>query len=431
MKLQQLFIVAFWLVSSLAIYQKLKKESIILFLAISWWCFWNLIATFSFTGLFPPGFLVQCIVSIFLSGTVFGLFMNRSFILLPLIRAREQNIKKSKKNKFSLIFLLSFILPVTLYFLFRTYTLLKYKYDPSTFRSEVFGLITGSSELFHNSNHLSSIYWLVFHPIFWATFFIGIVERFTAGRWNFLVLSFSFFILDSLITVGRFGIHYCITAILTLGFMEVAQSKSRPINFKKYLFPVLFLCLLFFLIFYIRRWGSLENSIKHYLVGYHTCSFSILEVELNNPDSLIFKPTFGKSFWGGILNLPRYISNYWLGIPWTGEVDIIGGYLHQNFLVGYSNDTGAPLYNNAFGSMFYSMYRDGRLPGIFMYGVFFGYIMGVCSRALVSKNAVHLTILIGFYFILIYGIFQPVTSGAILPGLVLAILFHSLPNGKA
>ena len=62
--MQKLLILTSWFIIVYSIYNKLGKNSILIVLSISWWFFWNLISSFSISGLYPPGNKYQFILFI-------------------------------------------------------------------------------------------------------------------------------------------------------------------------------------------------------------------------------------------------------------------------------------------------------------------------------------------------------------------------------
>lgn len=405
-------------------YKELGVSGIFVYLSFLWWIFWDILAIITISGFFPPGFKTQSVILLFFLGLYLGIKFKNQIFIKPFVKL--SNWKKNEIALESFLFkvILLFMTPVLSFFLIRTLYLLNTKFSQVEYRAEVFGLITGSSELFFNNNLLSFLYWNTMEPLLWTTLIIGCLYSIKYQKNRILIVSFAFFIMHSISTVGRFGFHYCILTIFTLVMIKFIIKR---INLNKRIFLTIIssIIILIILILVIRPGNSIQYFIDTYLIGYHTLSFSLLDHELNNPKSIIFDRTLGSSFWTGILNIPSYIATR-LGFGWIHEGDIIGTYLHENKLLGF-NLNGIPFYHNAFGTIFFSMYRDGGLLGILIYGLFFGYIFALTSKGLRNYNLNYLLISLTLYYILIYGIFQPFTMGPILPAFILSLILINLP----
>lgn len=405
-------------------YKELGSSGIFVYLSFLWWIFWDILAIFSISGFFPPGFKTQSVILIFFLGVYLGIKVKNQIFIKPFVKFTNWKQNEIVLESFLFKVFLLFMTPILSFFLIRTLYLLNTKFTQVAYRAEVFGLNTGSSELFFNNNFLSFLYWNTMEPLLWTTLIIGCLYSIKYQKSRILILSFVFFIMHSVSTVGRFGFHYCILTIFTLVIIKILIKR---INLNKRLFisTISSLILFILLILVIRPGNSIQYFIDTYLIGYHTLSFSLLDYELNNPKSIIFDRTLGSSFWTGILNIPSYIATR-LGFGWIHEGDIIGTYLHENKLLGF-NSNGVPFYHNAFGTIFFSMYRDGGLLACLIYGLFFGYLFRLTSKGLRNLNLNYLLVSLTLYYILIYGIFQPFTMGPILPAFILSFLLINLP----
>lgn len=402
------------------------KNSTLIILGSSWWFFWNLIVCFSFNGIKPPSYSTEFVYFLFFLGISFGLYFKNTIIIPPLLKFIRLPRFIESREKVLIKFLIFAVFPVMVYFLVRSYHLLVtvYKYDKATYRSEVFGLITGTSSLFHNMTLISDLYWSVLHPILWASMIIGISRAIRIKKFDILVFSFVLFLIDSLITVGRFGTHYVLITVVTIIIIEFQYFKQLSKQKVKYAILILFgfIVLMYYMIT-IKGGDNWKVSLGFYLIGYHTASFGIMDLELNNPNSILFDKTLGLSFFSGLVSIPIKILNSIFGAQLTNHADVMGAYLHENRLIG-EDDIIGKLYYNAFGSIFFSMFRDGGRIFIFIYGFAIGYLFNIFSKGFSLKNSFTVSLAFSIYYILIYGIFQPFTSGPILPAIFLIIVFY-------
>ncbi|MCG9875811.1 MAG: oligosaccharide repeat unit polymerase [Leptospiraceae bacterium] len=401
------------------VYQKLEKSGILIIVSITWWFNWLIFSTISISGYFKPGIKTISLIVLFFISLCVGIYLKDKIIILPLFKLKNLKIKELNIEEKFYKFLIVFILPLSLMGLSRTFYLLATKYSQSYYRSEVFGLNTGTSDLFLNSNILAGIYWNAIIPLYWASLLLGIVYYLKYNQAKLLLLSFLLFIIDSLTTVGRFSLHYIIFTLIILVSIKWS-TNSVKLNYRKVTLTILGVFLIIILMFSIRLGKDFKYVFDIYIIGYHTSSLTILDQELNNPQSIILDKTLGSSFWTGLMNFPRFISANILGFSWVGEGDLMGGYLHNNRLVGFNNKS-QPFYNNAFGTIFFSMYRDGGFLAIILYGIFFGYLLGITANKIPNKNMIFQIFHISIIFILIYGLFQPFTSGPILQAIAISI----------
>jgi len=418
------FILIYLLIISF-VYINLKRSGVLVYISITWWFLWIIISYNSISGYFIPGVKTLTILISFFVSLCIGIYLKKYIIIKPFFKIKCDDIHELFKEKVFFILIITFILPFSILGCIRTIYLLSTKFSQASYRSEVFGLNTGSSELFFNFNHLASLYWNLIIPLYWSILLIGIIYFLKYKKIRLLIMSFCLFILDSITTVGRFGMHYVIFTIILIFLLSYTFNLIQ-LNKKKLSIILLIILSILVSMFSIRSGKDITHSFDHYVIGYHTSSLVILDQELNNPNSIIHDKTLGSSFWTGIFNSVRYLFANILGIPWVGEGDVMGGYLHPSRLVGFDKNN-IPLYNNAFGTIFFSMYRDGGFLGIILYGIFFGYILGITSKSLPNKKSDQILFHISLIYILVYGIFQPFTSGPILQAIVISTIFLKFP----
>ncbi|TGK83450.1 oligosaccharide repeat unit polymerase [Leptospira montravelensis] len=408
--------------------EKLRKRGLLLIFAISWFFFWNLLSTFSISGINSPKQSTQFIYFLFYLSLLLGVYLDRGSennksAIHP---DSSESVEIIEQKYFQL--LKYFVVPVMVSFLIRTIYLLKTKYSIAQMRAEVFGLNTGTSDLFYRSISVTNFYWLVMHPILWASLLIGFVRFIRTGKLNILMWAIVLFVVDSLTTIGRFGIHYAIISLVTMyGLYLIKDSISSKRKIYVGLLSSVLIFILIFIMIQIRKGNSLEYIFGYFLLGYHTNSFALFDMELHNPNSLLYDYTFGLSFFSGLFELPIFLLNSFLGFSIQSISGEIGSYLNADRLVGHSEILG-DLYYNAFGSNFFVMFRDGGPLFVGIYGLLFGFLYSKFSSSLKESNPLYSTFLIGMYYILIYGIFKPFTTGEILPGILIAFLIYKIPE---
>lgn len=413
-----------------------RKTSIPLVIIIFWWMSWNLVASFSLTGMKIIHLNTQLMYFIFFTFCIIAVYIET-------LSKKYFNLKKySKKistfnnfylkNKINSLFylLLVFLSPLMIYLFVRSIYLMNYVFSMSEYRSDVYGLLTGSSTLFHNSNQFSFFYFNFISPILFFSLIIGVAIYLSTKTIKILILSSFLFSIDAIMTAGRFGFHYLIFSYLFLSLVLLYSRNKNTLKkiIPKLVFifiPIIFLIILSFSIGMMRKNNNhaFKDFFNIFLIQYHTTSFVIMDNELLNINSIIHNFTFGRSIFAGLEKYASYLMHV-MGQPSLVQADYIGGYLHENQLLGI-NDEGKKIWGNAFGSIFFSMYRDGGYKAIALYGFLYGLLISRFSIAVITKNIYYMSILLSLMFIGIYGIFQPFTSGAILPA-ILCVMFYSI-----
>lgn len=425
-------ILFFWLVSvSIHVYLNSKKSVFIIFL-LSWWFFWNFINSLGITGLFTLSQNTQNLYFLFFGSSIVGAFL---FSLLPKDKWIPRIFKKysiaiNVYRRTILIFFSCFVFPIVFFFFVRALYLISTKYTLVEYRSEVFGLNTGSSLLFFNSKLISLFYFWIINPLQYMMIFFGVVRRVIFRENSLIVLTFITLVLDAVVMAGRFSFHFLLFLALLVYSFEYINSKNTKTLVKNtiYLASIFILLLVCALIVTFMRDSSnlsaLSKIFNLYVLTYHTESFTILSQELKNPNSIIHDFTIYKSFWGGLLKYPIFLLNYF-GMNLVSDESIIGGYLHQNIVVGYTERNKAIEFN-AFGSIFFNIYRDGKQYGMVVYGILFGFCSILFTEGFYRKNSLYIILLTAWCYIWVYGIFQPFIDGAILPSIFGALLFAKL-----
>ncbi len=410
---------------------QMGKKSLVIVVILVWWYFWLALSEFSLTGLFPPSDYAKLLYLVFFFFlTSFAVLFNSKKIYRYFSIDAETFLKKEVLNKESLFFKFQIFLlfPLFVFFCIRGLYLLLYVYEINFYRSEVYGLNTGSSALFFNSHVISSIYELLAGPLLLLGLFLGFSFYIYLKRSRVLAISYILIVMDSVMSAGRFGYHYILYSLILIVLYQMF-IKKKVLSWKSLLLGAFVFLSIFLLSVSVsikrnKSTSPISGFMERFVIDYHTNSFTIFSQELDNPESGIHKYTYGRSTFSGLEKYAAVILrsfNYKV----NSQSDVIGGELMVNRVVGW-NQKWEGKYYNAFGSMFYSMYRDGGVLFVILYGILFGCCLSYFSNGLVSKNPFHLSILNALSFIGIYGIFQPVTTGPILPSIFLIILFYKL-----
>lgn len=398
-----------------------SKQGLGLLIILVWWGILNLVTYFSLSGLFLISSETQFVYFLFFTLFVISfLFTEKLFQFIQL--------KKSNFNVIPYLYRLLFnltvfvLLPIQILFTLRAIYLFSFVMTPAYYRSDVFGLMTGTSSLFFNSILVAKAHALIIGPLQFVIFFAGFSFYINRKKKGLLVLGSILIILDALMMFGRFGYHYL---ILSLVFYFFLSGRIKNFREKKrvILLALTFVTILLFTVVKVtnnRGDSNLTKILKTYVITYHTESFVIFDTELKNPNSILHDYTYGLSTFGGVERYFIPLVNKF-GYSLISQADLVGGYLHQNFLIGY-DEYHKPLLFNAYGSIFFAMYRDGGLIAVSLFGILFGFFLSFYSVSLKSKDPIDFAIFYGLLFIFIYGIFQPTVLGPMLPALFILYL---------
>lgn len=398
-----------------------SKKGMGLLIVLTWWGILNVITYFSLSGLFLISNETQLVYFLFFTFFVISFLLAEK--LLHFIQFKKTNLNVTVSlYRFLSNLTLFVLLPIQILFTIRAIYLISFVMTPSYYRSDVFGLMTGTSTLFFNSILVAKAHAFIIGPLQFVIFFAGFSFFINRKKKGLLVLGTILIVLDALMMFGRFGYHYLILSLLFYfllsGRIGNFQKKKKVI-----LSTLVLITILLFTVVKVtnnRGDSNLIKIFKTYVITYHTESFIIFDTELKNPNSILHEYTYGLSTFGGVERYLIPIINQ-LGFKLVSQTDIVGGYLHQNFLIGYDEHL-KPLLFNAYGSNFFTMYRDGGLIAVSIFGILFGLFFSFYSESLKSKDPIDFAIFYGFLFILIYGVFQPTVLGPMLPALFILYL---------
>jgi oligosaccharide repeat unit polymerase len=402
--------------NGLFVFLLLGRDSRIVLSIQTWWLAWLLIAHISLTGLFPPSMFTACLVLASVSAITLGCLVHeivaRNLRAIPKYLCKRRNFVEVGEQR---IFLLaSFIsLPFVTFFFGRFLWLMQYEPDLVNYRAKVFG-INSPYPLLFRFDAIMSVDWFVIEPLNLAALCIGAAAVLLTGRWRLFLLASGLIMAHNIMMGGRFGIHY---VIMTGIFLVVAARHTNRDAFRKivrYGLPILAMLLgTTVLVTSLRVPESIKTgstTLRH-LIDYHTVSFSIFDHDIKQPDSMLHNPSYGRSSLGSIDRfLVRVLSAF--GIQKAAASDLNGAALHGNRIVGRSPD-GSVIEYGAFGTVFYSLFRDGGVALCILASVIFGFLMARFSAALSYRNFYGLSMLAALFFLGIYGIFQPILESYI------------------
>jgi oligosaccharide repeat unit polymerase len=408
------------ILNSLLVFLVFRRNSGAILSIQLWWLIWLLFAHGSFTGLFAPSqfttlLVIGSVFAVSLGGIAHEFFAKR-FQRIPDYLLKKENISHSIEKK--MLLLTWYIsLPFTVFFFTRFLWLVRLEPSLAVYRSKVFG--DGSPyPLLYRFNAVMSFDWFVIEPLILAALFIGIAIALASGRRRLFLWASAIVIAHNVMMGGRFGIHYVMTMS---GFLFVVAINTNRYAVKK-LFAYLVLALVLMtgalaLITSLRVSDSNKavthdwSRSIHQFIDYHTIGFSIFDHDIMRPDSLLHRPSYGRSSLGAIDRLAvRFLRLF--GSEKVAQSEWNGATLQTHRIIGRNAD-GAPMHYNAFGTVFYSLYRDGGILMCIFGATIFGFYLARFSAAISSRNFYGLAMVSALFFIGIYGIFQPILESPI------------------
>ncbi|EMP81409.1 O-antigen polymerase [Leptospira santarosai] len=401
-------------------YLFLKKTSWILLLIQAYWFFWMFLSSFSLTGLFIPSNYTYSLYIMLLSSVTTGAGVAKFWDIKMQNKTRLMprslfGLLTKDKEKYYFYFILIFILPIVLFFLSKS-IYINLKSDamhPSGFRAYAYG-VYGESILFGKNKYLY-YYSLVVTPIIFASLFLGAAFYLRLKKMRILILGVILTIMETLMFLGRFGFYYVLIVLILVLVIKVFRNRKSFLNSISLIHIFIVTCILLgvFFISAIRNsnWQfDFREFLNIYIIDYHTESFSIFDSELKDEKSLLHERTYGRASLG-TLESSFSVALAFFRIPLHIQVqsDLIGEYLNKNRIIGYSKD-GRPKEYNAFGSILFTLYKDGGIPFIIGMGILFGFCVAKFSKSFISLNPYYVSLLASLFFVGIFGIFKPVMA---------------------
>jgi oligosaccharide repeat unit polymerase len=234
--------------------------------------------------------------------------------------------------------------------------------------------------------------------------------------------------LESTMRLGRFGLYY----VLMMTFIAFILNTTKNIDVKSKFRRIILIFILIITIVGSLRESNFGNVLFKSLFEYHTVGFTLLSNELNNQDSKLNNNlSYGMGTLGGLDYVstliirrfyPTYDSNY----------SYIVKDHHLPVETGY-DPNGYPIYHNAFYTILFTLYADGREFFVFfiplLIGIFLSFYYLKFKK---TKYIFDFVIVLFFIFIFIFSLFQSMLQSHIvfLGLLILLYIGSKVSNQK-
>jgi len=359
-------------------------------------------ANVSPVGIYVPSGYAQFLYLLMLVSMAAGALYSRP---LTVKRPESENWYVLHKWRWVILIIIPVSVVVGLLF-YKAYT--SYLTDLSKVtRSAMFG---SESELFP-SLHFYLIYTAITRPLLLAGSIAGITFFVLYKKYKILLISIFIFVADSVMMLGRKDLY---SIIIIFGFvLFVVVSKNNNLHIsraRKY--GVLVALILVSMVFTVTAWrlgGDFEigEVANRYVVKYHTGGFTVFDQELHDQESrLNTHLTFGRASLGII----EKASVVLLFRKIDGEVRSV---VNDNgsSLLEYRK-VGPNMSMNAFGTVMYSMYMDGREVAVVILSTIFGYfLMGHYLAWRKQRRAHSLMMCALFAYVGFMGLFNSPLAG--------------------
>lgn len=378
-------------------------------LILFWWLFWLAISKYSFTGVDVPSNETYFVFYFFLFSIFIGSLIS---LALPiknkiLFDGDMESLKVSKLERIFLGKVFYIVISVVLIFFLKSIYLFITIDSLELYRAAVFGLVDGEGSILFGNGHVALLYNLTIKSLIMAMFFIGLSIYVNSGKLRLMLWASLFLMMDGVMMLGRFQVYYIIVFlpiafILRNGF--IALFSFRPVLF---LSSVIALVLI---LSFMRGTVDFIDFVNMFIVNYHTFSFNLFGQALNDSESFLnTNTTFGLASIGGVVTIFTLILRRF-GFDISPLSAYVGTNLSENVQVGF-DALGGAISANAFYSILYSLYLDGGLIAIWLFGIAYGLLLirVSCSRQLKNRVVLFCLIYIGFF-----GLFQPILMGNVL-----------------
>lgn len=271
------------------------------------------------------------------------------------------------------------------------------------------------------------IHRIVIIPSILVLYIIGLKNHFLFSKNKIFKISIILLLIDSIIMFGRLNIYYMLlmyffSAFFTSGYKSIVVFVLNKIKFRTVVLVVVFLSI--FLGLTILR--SVDNSevitasITSFL-EYNVVGFRIFDVHLWDPKSLIHIHTYGRSFLGQIDSIFSILYRLCIDNTFLPANSENGKMLDTPIDIGVTEIKEA----NAFGTIFFTLFRDFGYFGIIFCPLILGFIINRADLKFKStNNPKYFVIGLLFVYASVFSVYQSVFEGVFWP--MYLILFLSI-----
>ncbi len=389
-----------------------------------WWGTWLVVANVNPVGLYEPSAYTQFLYLLMLGSVTIGALVARPKTVSDPERENERVVQKWRWVAVGLV---PFAL-VCIALFYKAYT--SYLTTPSLVgRGDIFG----ESSILFPSQISQLVYHAISRPMLLAGLIAGLVLFAVRRSSLLLVVITGLYLLDAVMMLGRRELYLYLFIAGFVIFVMIRGDVSRRVR-RARVYGTAFAVLLASAILLVTTWrlgGTFDvgRIVERYVVQYHTGGLTIFDQERTDPNSRLNthltmgRSTLGTIEKGSVLLLFRKIDS-----SVRSEVNDTGSYFTEFRKIGYG-DGGPGIYMNAYNTILYTLYIDGREVAVAGLSLLYGYFLMSHYLAWRRQRRLHsfmvCTLLAAIGFI---GLFNsPLEGPELWGGLVIIIGLNRLP----
>jgi oligosaccharide repeat unit polymerase len=407
----------FWLAVLLATYLKYGRWANPISVLVGWWCLWLYVANLDLTGVYVPSAYTQQLYLLMLGSVTLGALCAPRSVSGS---ASQENERVVRKWTWMLLVLVPVGLVVLALFS-RAWT--NYLGTGVTVgRSQIFE----SSILFPNG-YVQRAYVMFFRPFLLTSCIAGVALYMTAGHKRLLIVGTVLFILDSLMMLGRKDLYW----LLLLGsfvfyVLMYRDAPRRLYRARRYVtLGGLGLSAIVINITLLRVGGVLDvqEIVQQYVLRYHTLGFTLFDLErLDAASRLNTHLTLGRSTLGGLEQFLMEVLSF-VDSSARAAARETGSYMHAFRHIGTAPE-GYSIQANAFNTLLYTLYIDGRQVFVVLLPLIYGWLTTRHYAQWMKQRRIHsLMVLCLLATVGLLGIFNSPLEGQALWVAALTVLF--------
>lgn len=389
---------------------------------IFWWSVWSVISFSGITELYKPNEYILVLVCLINSGLFLGGLLG---VYIASGTTYNEEYYKFKNNIFENIIKKIFNKTYVFVLLIVSYFFLKAIYILATMGIEGYRGLTfsdGDNEgvLFGNP-YLEILFSLIISPYILFYLLIGIYLFIFKNEKKVFYIGSLLVFLESTMRLGRFGIYYILMMTLIAFILNSSKNTMIKTKFKRIILIFTFVILVVGSL----RESNFGNVLFKSIFEYHTVGLVLVSQELENPDSKLNKNiSYGMGTLGGLdyistLIIRRFSPTY------ESHYSYMVKDHHLPVETGV-DDYGNPMYHNAFYTILFTLYADGREFFVFFIPLLIGAFLGFYYVKFKKTNYIFdFTIVLLFMFVFVFSLFQSMLQSHIVFLTLLFLLFIS------
>lgn len=393
-------------------------------IVVSWYIGIFFLSSFFGDRLTPLSVETYVIFILFITGLIFGGFIALVQFQHRKINYRIVNFHERLDKPNSLIYFL------VIYYLFLFALLLKFIVLSGNEVLAYVRLFAFSQDYEENPIFISDLHVFIHRiliiPSIYALFIFGLKNYFCFSRKKILFISIFLLLLDSIVMFGRLNLYYTGFMYTSAWFIFSRNENSRVtfllrnLKFKSVFYSFVIVMALFS-VTYLRTTSEsdvLFSGAFNSFMEYNMYGLRIFDLNLNDPSSIIHQHTYGRSLLGQIDAVFSILYRFTIDPTFLPANSVNGEFLNTYFDVGKNTVITA----NAFGTIFFTLYRDFGLYGSLFFSCGFGYVLNWFNLNFIYyRKPFDLCLGLLLVYALTFSVYQSVFEGHFWPMLFIMI----------